>query len=97
MTAAQAASRGRWREVTGAVIATSLVLVAVFVPVALLPRHHRAHLPAVLADHRLLGGAVRVQRAHPHARRCRALLLSAEHAEQVACSSAGVDAAHRRG
>ena len=38
----------------------------------LLPRHHRPALPAVLADHRLRGGPVRLQRGDLHARPLRA-------------------------
>ena len=44
-------------EVIGAVIATALVLVAVFVPVAFFPGTTGPALSAVLADDRLLGGA----------------------------------------
>ena len=51
------------REVFGAVIATALVLIAVFVPVAFFPGHDRAPLSAVRADDRLLGRDLRVQRA----------------------------------
>ena len=50
-------------EVVGPVIATALVLAAVFVPVALFPGHDRPALPAVRADDRLLGGHLGVQRA----------------------------------
>ena len=60
------------KEVTGAVIATSLVLVAVFVPVAFFPGHNRHSLPAVRADHRLLDRDFRLQRADPDARALRA-------------------------
>ena len=56
------------KEVAGAVIATSLVLVAVFVPVAFLPRHHRNPVPAVRADHCVLHCDFRLQRADPDAR-----------------------------
>ena len=49
-------------EVAGAVIATSLVLVAVFVPVAFFPGT-TGILQAVRADHRLLGGDLGLQRA----------------------------------
>ncbi len=59
----QAASEGV-SEVIGAVIATSLVLVAVFVPVAFFPGTTGAHLPAVLADDRLLRRHLHVQLAH---------------------------------
>ena len=51
------------REVTGAVIAISIVLIAVFVPVAFFPGHHRRHLPPVRADHRRLGPALHLLRA----------------------------------
>ena len=47
------------REVTGAVIATSLVLIAVFVPVSLFPGTTGILLPAVCADHRVLRFAFR--------------------------------------
>ena len=50
-------------EVTGAVIATALVLAAVFVPVAFFPGHDRPALSAVRADDRGLDGDLRVQRA----------------------------------
>jgi hydrophobic/amphiphilic exporter-1 (mainly G- bacteria), HAE1 family len=50
-------------EVTSAVIATSLVLIAVFVPVSFFPRHHRHSLPAVLADHRVCHRHLGLQRA----------------------------------
>ena len=40
------------REVTGPVVATSLVLAAVFVPVGFIPGHHRPSLPAVRRYHR---------------------------------------------
>ena len=50
-------------EVTGAVIATALVLVAVFVPVAFFPGHDRTPLSAVRADDRRLDGDLGVQRA----------------------------------
>ena len=56
-------------EVTGPIVATSLVLMAVFVPVAFTAGHERAPLPAVRADHRGLGRPVRGQRAHARARR----------------------------
>ena len=61
-TARQAASEAMG-EVLGAVIATALVLIAVFVPVCVLPRHDGPALSAVLADDRVFGGAVGVQRA----------------------------------
>ena len=51
------------KEVAGAVIATSLVLVAVFVPVALFPGHDRHFVPAIRADDRILGFDFGVQRA----------------------------------
>ena len=51
------------REVFGAVIATALVLIAVFVPVAFFPGHDRPPVSAVRADDRVLGGDLRVQRA----------------------------------
>ena len=54
-------------EVVGPVIATALVLAAVFVPVALFPGNDRAAVPAVRADDRLLGGDLGVQRAHADA------------------------------
>ena len=60
-------------EVTGAVIATALVLAAVFVPVGVLPGHHRPALSAVRADDRRLDGDLGVQRADADAgagRRC---------------------------
>ena len=60
-------------EVTGAVIATALVLAAVFVPVAFFPGHDRAALSAVRADDRGVDGDLRVQRADADAgagRRC---------------------------
>ena len=59
---AQAASDAMG-EVLGAVIATALVLIAVFVPVAFFPGTTGPALPAVLADDRVLGGALGVQRA----------------------------------
>ena len=51
------------REVFGAVIATALVLIAVFVPVAFFPGHDRPPVSAVRADDRVLGGDLGVQRA----------------------------------
>ena len=51
------------KEVAGAVIATSLVLVAVFVPVALFPGNHRNPLSAIRSDDRVLRFDLRVQRA----------------------------------
>ena len=62
----EAASKGM-AEVTGAVIATSLVLIAVFVPVAFFPGTTGKHLPAVLAHDRLQRRALGVQRAHADA------------------------------
>ena len=56
-------------EVTGAVVATSLVLVAVFVPVAFFPGHHRTAVQAILADHRVLHRHLGLQLADLHARR----------------------------
>ncbi len=53
-------------------------------------RHHRPHLPAVLADHRLLGRALDVQLAHPHAGALGALLLRG-HAEHKNVFFRGVD------
>ena len=44
----------------------------------LLPGHHRPALPAVLADHRLRGGALGLQRRHLHARALRAPAGQAE-------------------
>ncbi len=61
------ATRIGMREVTGAVVATSLVLIAVFVPVSLFPGQHRPALPAVCADHRILHCDFRFQRAHAFA------------------------------
>jgi HAE1 family hydrophobic/amphiphilic exporter-1 len=58
-TKAAAAATG---EITGAVIATSLVLVAVFVPVAFFPRHYRHPVPSVRADHRVFYRHLRFQR-----------------------------------
>ena len=46
-------------EVTGAVIATALVLAAVFVPVAFFPGTTGPALSAVRADDRLLDGDLR--------------------------------------
>ena len=54
-------------EVMGAVIATSLVLCTVFVPVALFPGNDRAPLSAVRADDRRVGGDLRVGGADAHA------------------------------
>ena len=54
-------------EVTGAVVATSLVLVAVFVPVAFFPGNHRPALQTVLADDCLLHRDLRLQLADLHA------------------------------
>ena len=65
--------RSAMGEVTGAVIATSLVLDRRLRAGRVLPGHHRPPLPAVLAHHRVLGRALGVQRAHAHAgarRRC---------------------------
>ena len=56
------------KEVTGAVIATSLVLIAVFVPVAFFPGTTGHPLPPVRADHRLLHRHLRLQRPDPDAR-----------------------------
>ena len=50
-------------EVAGAVVAMSLVLIAVFVPVAFFSGTTGPSVPAVLADHRLLGRHLGVQRA----------------------------------
>ena len=50
------------REVFGAVIATALVLIAVFVPVAFFPGHDRPPVSAVCADDCLLGRDFRIQR-----------------------------------
>ena len=58
------ATRIGMREVTGAVVATSLVLIAVFVPVSLFPGQHRQALPAVCADDRFLHCDFSFQRAH---------------------------------
>ena len=54
-------------EVTSAVIATSLVLISVFVPVSFFPGNDGHSLPAVFADHRLLHRHLGVQRAHAFA------------------------------
>ncbi len=62
LSAPEAASSAM-KEVAGAVIATSLVLVAVFVPVGVLPRHDGRPLPAVRADDRVLGRPLGLQRA----------------------------------
>ena len=71
-------------EVTGAVIATSLVLVAVFVPVAFSLGHDRAPLPAVLAHHRVLGRASRRSTRSRCRRRWRRSLLRAEREHRFA-------------
>jgi len=47
------------------VIATSLVLVAVFVPVALFSGHYRNFVPAICADDCVFRGYFRVQRIDP--------------------------------
>ena len=86
-------------EVTGAVIATALVLGAVFVPVAFFPGHDRPALSAVRADDRVLDGDFRVQRAdadagarrHPARRRPRS-----RRARSSAASTASSMAARRR-
>ena len=52
-------------EVTGPIVAIALVLCAVFVPVALVPRVHRAVLPAVRAHDRVLDHHLRDQFADP--------------------------------
>ena len=44
-------------------VAISIVLVAVFVPVAFFPGHHGRHLPAVRAHHRRFGGPLDLLRA----------------------------------
>jgi HAE1 family hydrophobic/amphiphilic exporter-1 len=54
-------------EVTSAVIATSLVLIAVFVPVSFFPGTTGHSLPAVLADHRLRHRHLGLQRAYAFA------------------------------
>ena len=51
------------REVFSAVIATALVLIAVFVPVAFFPGTTGRLYAAVRDDDRLRGGDLRVQRA----------------------------------
>ena len=62
-------------EVAGAVIATSLVLVAVFVPVAFFPGHDRHSVSPVCADHRIFHRHLGLQRADADARRLSAILL----------------------
>ena len=52
------------REVFGAVVVIGIVLVAVFVPVAFFPGRDGPALSAVLADDRVRGRAVGVQRRH---------------------------------
>ena len=53
----------RWPRSTGAVVASSLVLLAVFVPVAFFPGHDRPALQTVRADDRVLDHDLAVQRA----------------------------------
>ena len=55
-------------EVSSAVVATSLVLISVFVPVSFFPGNHGNSLQAVLADHRVLDRHFAVQRADAFAR-----------------------------
>jgi HAE1 family hydrophobic/amphiphilic exporter-1 len=54
-------------EVTSAVIATSLVLIAVFVPVSFFPWNHRHSLPPVFAHHRVCHCHLGLQRAYAFA------------------------------
>ena len=70
-TPRQAASEAMG-EVLGAVVATALVLDRGVRAGGVLPRHYGPALPAVLADDRVLGGALGVQRAHPDAGALRA-------------------------
>ena len=61
-------------ELTGAVIATSLVLMAVFVPVAFFSRDNRRTVPAVCADDCVCDRHLYLQRPHAHARAFRLAL-----------------------
>ena len=62
-------------EVSRPIIAITLVLCAVFVPVAFVERPHRRVLPPVRADHRDLDGDLGVQLADAVARRSPRVLL----------------------
>ena len=66
-TSAAKAASAAMKEVTGAVIATSLVLVAVFVPVAFFPGTTGILFRQFALDHRLLHFHLRLQRSHPGA------------------------------
>ncbi len=48
-------------QVSGPVIAIALILAAVFIPTAFIPRHHRPALPTVRRDHRGVGRDLRFQ------------------------------------
>ena len=58
------ATRKAMSEVTGPIIATTAVLMAVFVPVAFIPGRRRAALQPVRADHGDLGRHLGLQLAH---------------------------------
>ena len=70
------------REVFGAVIVIGIVLVAVFVPVAFFPGTTGPHVSAVLADDRVLGRALGLQRRHVHAGAVGAAARQREHGTQ---------------
>ena len=57
------ATRKSMDQISGALVGIGLVLCAAFVPDGLFHRIQRRHLPAVLADHRQFGVALRVDRA----------------------------------
>ena len=61
---------GRWAQITAPIIAITLVLLSVFVPVAFIPGHLGPALPAVRGGGRGLDGDLGDQRADPGARPC---------------------------
>ena len=62
------ATRKAMRQITGAIIAITSVLAAVFIPSALQIRQHRGHLPAVRPHHRPVDGLLGAAGAVVHAR-----------------------------